>query len=1051
MSLEKTVVPVVIGGQDAGTDPKVLAGGWSRVENAVHPRAGAIAKRPGQRSIAVTAGNTRITRTAGGALLWGGPRPVTLAAISGAEHAVSVPAGWGHYRAEVKTYGQQPIGACAAAGSILATAGIYGGEITTRDSDTGAVIAQTTSTIATQSRRPAFVAYSGALHYWGGAVGASAGNIVRRVINTATGAIGAEAPIVGSVGTGPHVSVAMVTRSGVDYACVAYKDGSVVKLAACPGADPALATIYSVVTLPAIASGIEPPIAVFAVGDAVGVAWVEEFTIAGPLYEWEIKAAVIDPATGASVVSTTLIRRIYASERPPSMLSGVDTLKSTRTAGTVALIVYDWQTYATGYGTSGVFGVSTHPPLRMMDEAELVNTAGVGSLGGLETRGRAQPLAPPVKLASGRYMMPVYSQAWGYAFADGAFYRDTRINWLVSGDALGEGAWVGRTLTDSAKVLPVNASGAIFTTDAATAFLAADGSIYVAVRTLQRADPSPGGAAAGRTAFAGRLAFVNESDTYAYAIVRMAPDSGADAIESDGSLYIGGALPSRYDGQAIFEHGYSQAPDAVIAANSSTTGALTGAAQYRYLAVYEFIDATGKREQGRPGDTPTVVSGDNAYDLIAAGLTATNRGRMLTPWEGVQPYVVFYRTVGNQEQPFYRVGSAVTDLATGYTAKLTDTLADADIVRNETLYTTGGIVEYSGPPPYDRATLHGTRHCCVSVEDGRLYYSLPATRGQPFHHSAILSANASVGLERVTALRSHADRLVLFTPSALSVIDGTGYNALGVGDNFREPYPIIGAPGCTTSRSIVAIPGMLAYGAPDSLWALNSRFQSEPIGGPVQYYLDTQTIVDAAALPDRTLAVWACASGPAIVYDYAADAWGVWTNHDSLAACAYAGGTLARLASARVYLTDGTRYDDDGAFVTMRAITGWLAVSAWQRIYELLLLGQARDTANLKVALGYDHDPAWTDTFTFALAGLRPFGVEAYYGDGLALADYADQAATLRVFPSRQKCGALRVQISDAQVGGAASARGYELSALQLLAGAKTGVKRVSPARQIRS
>lgn len=1032
--IEKVVVPLVVGGAEAGTDPKVLSGGWLRMENAVFPRAGAVAKRPGQSAVTIAAGNTRATAGAAGTILWGGTRPTVVSDGTGAESPLAVPAGWRPAALSMRQHDNPDVIAMATVGNVTAyaTARVDIGPawLETVDAATGVRLDAEPNASSSVVCTPQFVTVAGQLQCWALETdGGGIDTIARYTIDSSTGAI-SSASYVTIAGTdrvtGNYIRACTVVSGGVTYVCLVYQEvGGELRLVACPAGNPAAAANYAITG--ALALHAETRFGVFALGSSAAVAWYDRTPSPA-----EVRAKALDPATGATTVSDTVIGTLAgASYGAPLYVGGVASVTPNGTAGTVARIVFD----------RSVVGTATLNPMRQTVFAEWTNTAGTGGVGGTTWIGRMRPFCDPVLLADGRFMLCCYSQAYGVDFSDAIYARDSGLHWLISGATMrqpttlqrADMTWVGRALSGRARPASAATSGTV------QAWVDAAGRHSVPTRTIVRQDPTTAGQW-------GALALRGETDTYSLGIASISLAATGDALTHDGVTYFGGALPSRTDARGIFEHGFSQAPDALTAA-SSGAGYMT-AGNYRVLAIYEHVDASGRREQSRPTDaavTVTLTTG-TSISVTCAGLSATNRGSATAYSEAT---AVFYRTLANQEQPFYRVGSASAEsLGTGV-ATFGLVTADADVAKNERLYTTGGVVENSGPPPYERATMHGARHCVIGAEDGKLYYSLPTLQGGVVNHSAFLTAGLNLGGETATALRSYIDRLVVWTASAAYIVDGQGYNALGSGDNFRDAYPLISAVGCANARSIVATPGGLAYASQDSIWLLTPRFQAQNIGGRVQHYFDTQTIVDAVPMPSRTIAMWVCSNGAALVYDYAADAWSTWTNHSSIAACGR-NGNAVRLEATKLWTTSDARSDDDGAFVAMRAETGWIAVSAWQRVYELLLIGQARDTVTVNIKLAYDHDPVWVDNYGYGLATLKPFGYDANFGDGLLAADYAEQSATLRVFPSRQKCAAMRLHISDAKVS-AASAKGFELSAVQLLVGAKSGLKRTSTARQVRS
>lgn len=111
----------------------------------------------------------------------------------------------------------------------------------------------------------------------------------------------------------------------------------------------------------------------------------------------------------------------------------------------------------------------------------------------------------------------------------------------------------------------------------------------------------------------------------AYAQIQMQPRQGYPMAQWGNTTAIGGALPSLFDGQNVFEQGFLWQPESILATPislaSGTSGALTWSQptdSYSWIFTWEHFDAQGNFHISARS-TPVTVTGQNLLDAFGAG------------------------------------------------------------------------------------------------------------------------------------------------------------------------------------------------------------------------------------------------------------------------------------------------------------------------------------------------------------------------------------------------------------------------------------------------
>ncbi len=396
--------------------------------------------------------------------------------------------------------------------------------------------------------------------------------------------------------------------------------------------------------------------------------------------------------------------------------------------------------------------------------------------------------------------------------------------------------------------------------------------------------------------------------------------------------------------------------------------------------------------------------------------------------------IVLYRTEVNLPV-FYRQSSVTSptynDTSVDYVT-FTDNTADAVLVGNEQLYTTGGEVENIEVPATTVMTTFKSRAVAVPA-DSQLswWYSKQVIPGAPVEFNDSFVGNVDSRIQRISGVGVMDEKIIFFGPTSKYYVVGDGPAPSGANNDFSQAQHITGSTGCSNQNSILEIPVGLIYQDPTKgIYLLDRSLSEVYIGQEVaQYNLDP--ITSAQTIPGTTSVRFTLTSGTVLVYDWFYNQWG----NDPYVAEAISStlsGTLFTYVQANglVLQESSGTFSDNGAFYSLAPTTGWMSfggIEGFQRVYELLLLGNYKSPHTLNVTIYTDYnDTTPTQTVTIPVTS-DP--VQYQY----------------RIRLTQQKCTAIKISISDSSQTG--TGESYSLSSMAFRVGVKQGLNKL-PAAQ---
>lgn len=516
------------------------------------------------------------------------------------------------------------------------------------------------------------------------------------------------------------------------------------------------------------------------------------------------------------------------------------------------------------------------------------------------------------------------------------------------------------------------------------------------------------------------------------------------------NLVLSGGSLAMFDGESFVEQGFNIFPEDVTLTEFAG-GSLTALGTYSVVIVPEWFDSLGQRHLGAPSvpKTITLTGANQSIQCEIPNIRVTNKHKI--PLIGSSTVATYqfrvYRTQ-NLGTIYYDTGQTVIPVITGTTntSFALNTASDASIASNETLYTTGGVLENTPPPPSSCIATYNDR-VFVGTQYG-VYYSKKIEQGDPpsFNDGLLIPVDSLGG--EPTALRAFQDKLIIFKKDSIYFIGGDGPNAIGVGGTFSDPEQITADLGTSDPNSIAEIPEGLLFRSDKGIYLLDRGFGLTYVGAQVEYF-NTQGYASADVMADKNQVRFLSsdAGGISLVYDYFNKQWSTFTIQ---------GRDAVIWEDDYVYLdeVDGQPRREDSSFRTggaaysLKLRTNWLSftqIQALQRVRRLFILGRFKAHHILTVQFAFDFNPKIIHTITLDTQGagraLTVIPEAAIYAN---TAFTGDDIYQFDIHMPRQKFQSVQITISDGtQVSPYES---FSITALSFEAGMKKGFGKLKAA-----
>lgn len=514
------------------------------------------------------------------------------------------------------------------------------------------------------------------------------------------------------------------------------------------------------------------------------------------------------------------------------------------------------------------------------------------------------------------------------------------------------------------------------------------------------------------------------------------------------NLHIAGGILQLYDGDTVTEHGFHVSPETLTAGSTATTGGHISNGNYSYKALYRWTDNAGADHYSTPSLELTVVlSGGTATQTQAVAVPAlrlTNKANVVLELYRTENNGTIYYLVSSVSAPTFN-NKAVD------TVTITDTLADASIISRQTLYTTGGVLENIPAPATTVLTVHtaSQRIMLASPDSSEIRYSKIQQKGKPVEFNDDLVKPLDPTNGKIMGLSNMDDKVVIFYQTGIQYFSGQGPTNTGEQDLFTDPESIAGNDvGCSEPQSICYTPVGIFFKSSKGIYLLGHDLSTQYIGAAVEDY-NNLSITSAKVVADFNQIRFTTSDGDTLVYNYHLGLWCTFDNHRALSAEIVDNQYYYLRTSNELFKETPGVYGDNGIPIKLLLKTGWMSMAqlqGYQRVYQMLVLGEYKSSHMLKVQVAYDFNqslvqekiinPGSTFIDATPYGGYSPYGLPddiPYGGNGIPYQARFDF--------KQQKCQALQIQIEDIQ---SAAGEGLSLSAMTLLVGGKGGLFKIN-------
>ncbi len=343
---------------------------------------------------------------------------------------------------------------------------------------------------------------------------------------------------------------------------------------------------------------------------------------------------------------------------------------------------------------------------------------------------------------------------------------------------------------------------------------------------------------------------------------------------------------------------------------------------------------------------------------------------------------------------------------------------------NSLIYTTGGVIENIGAPSFNSLSLFDNRLWGIDAEDpDRLWPSKQVIEGVPVEMSDLLTifvppstaAQGSTG--KMKCIFPMDDKLIIFKANAIYYMNGNGPDNTGVGSTYSNPTFITSTVGTINQQSIVMTDNGLMFQSDKGYWLLvRSAQQCVYLGAAVESFTLAGNANSAVTVPETTQIRATMDSGVTLMMDYFNNnQWGTFSNVPAISSTIYKDLHTYLDKFGRIFQETPGKYLDGTHPVLLGFQTGWIdvaGINGYERIYELIFLGQFKSPANIIVNIAYDFKQPIQQSIITPTNFTGVYGSDALYGQ---TSPYGGQGPVLkwRVQLQQQKCQAFQITMKE--------------------------------------
>jgi hypothetical protein len=270
----------------------------------------------------------------------------------------------------------------------------------------------------------------------------------------------------------------------------------------------------------------------------------------------------------------------------------------------------------------------------------------------------------------------------------------------------------------------------------------------------------------------------------------------------NGVLHMPAAAAKYYDGHFVVEEGFWVEPEAPLNPTAGTGGNLELLGTYQYCCVWARPDKAGRLLRSSPGELTTVIlTGSNnkiTLDIPTLRMTDATSLYNLNP-QVLQPFIEVYRT--QDGLPNMYLCAVLTNNAAVDTISFEDIMSDDNLIKNDELYTAGGVLDHIAPPAVKLFHRHGDRLVAITG-DGSWWHTKASREGFGTEWSDDFRAVIEEGEGAPVAVGSVDSTLVLFKRNRTFLTAGAGPDVQG-NNPFPTPVPLGDDAGAVSPGAVI--------------------------------------------------------------------------------------------------------------------------------------------------------------------------------------------------------------------------------------------------------